>query len=133
MNLSYSQVALRAGHRCEYCHAPKVVFNFPFEVEHILPLSRGGTDTKNNLALACRSCNHHKAIRFGCVDPESHAVVRIFNPGYNRWGEHFQADPASGAIKGLTAIGRATIARLEMNNEPQKLARRQWVRFDLYP
>jgi hypothetical protein len=32
MNPHYEVVALRAGHRCEYCHAPEAVFNFPFEV-----------------------------------------------------------------------------------------------------
>ena len=36
MNPRYSAVAERAGHRCEYCGAPEVVFNFPFEVEHII-------------------------------------------------------------------------------------------------
>jgi hypothetical protein len=35
MNPKYAFVALRAGHRCEYCHAPEVVFNSLFEVEHI--------------------------------------------------------------------------------------------------
>ncbi len=48
MNPRYVQVALRAGHRCEYCHAPEVVFNFPFEVEHIIPVSRCGLDTESN-------------------------------------------------------------------------------------
>jgi phenylacetate-coenzyme A ligase PaaK-like adenylate-forming protein len=31
MNPHYPQVALRAGHRCEYCHAPEAVFNLPLE------------------------------------------------------------------------------------------------------
>lgn len=133
MNPRYAQVALRAGYRCEYCHAPEVLFNFPFEVEHIRPVSRGGTDTQNNQALACRSCNLRKATHVGGVDPESEAMVRLFIPRYDRWEEHFQADPESGVIKGLTAIGRATIARLEMNSEAQMLARRQWMRLGLFP
>ncbi|HEX9973601.1 MAG TPA: HNH endonuclease signature motif containing protein [bacterium] len=133
MNPRYAQVALRAGHRCEYCRAPEVVFNFPFEVEHVLPVYRGGTDTENNRALACRSCNLRKATHVGGVDPKSEAMVRLFNPRYDRWEEHFLADPDSGEIKGLTAIGRATIARLEMNSEAQILARRQWMRLGLFP
>ena len=44
MNPRYAQVALRAGHCCEYCHAPETVFNLPFEVEHIIPVSREGID-----------------------------------------------------------------------------------------
>jgi hypothetical protein len=31
MNPHYPQVALRAGYRCEYCHAPEAVFNLPLE------------------------------------------------------------------------------------------------------
>lgn len=29
-------------------------------IEHILPLSRGGTHTKDNITLACKSCNLKK-------------------------------------------------------------------------
>ncbi|XWK90165.1 MAG: hypothetical protein U7127_08970 [Phormidium sp.] len=29
MNPFYTLVADRATHRCEYCHAPELVFNFP--------------------------------------------------------------------------------------------------------
>ena len=42
MNPGYEAVALRAGHRCEYCRAPEAVFNFPFEVEYIIPLVHAG-------------------------------------------------------------------------------------------
>lgn len=52
MNPLYPAVALRAEYRCEYCHAPVVVFNFEFEVEHIHPVALGGTDSDENLALA---------------------------------------------------------------------------------
>jgi hypothetical protein len=54
MNPHYPEVALRAGHRCEYCHAPEAVFNLPLEVEHIVPMARGGEDAAANWALACR-------------------------------------------------------------------------------
>lgn len=48
MNAHYPEVALRADHRCEYCHAPEAVFHFAFEVEHIAPDSRGGIDNEGN-------------------------------------------------------------------------------------
>jgi hypothetical protein len=54
MNPHYPLVARRADHRCEYCRAPEAVFNFPFEVEHVVPSSRGGADDESNLCLACR-------------------------------------------------------------------------------
>ncbi len=60
MNPLYTRIADRAAHHCEYCHAPELVFNFPFEVEHIIPISRGEADAESNLALACRSCNLRK-------------------------------------------------------------------------
>src|SRR2546430_4982751 len=62
MNPRYPAVSHRAVHRCEYCHAPEAIFNLPFEVEHVIPISRDGTDGEINLALACRSCNLHKWI-----------------------------------------------------------------------
>ncbi|MFH1884551.1 MAG: HNH endonuclease signature motif containing protein [Planctomycetota bacterium] len=133
MNPHYVYVALWAGHRCEYCHAPEAVFNFPFEVEHIFPISRGGTDTETNWALACRSCNLRKAMHVSSIDPEGQAVVRLFYPREDRWEEHFRVNLESGEIEGLTAIGRATVARLEMNSEAQIAARRQWMRLGLFP
>ncbi len=48
MNAHYAAVAERAAHRCEYCRAPEVIFNFPFEVEHVVPPGRGGMDQESN-------------------------------------------------------------------------------------
>jgi len=133
MNPRYADVARRAGHRCEYCRAPEVIFNFPFEVEHIVPRASGAHETEGQLALACRSCNVHKAARTSGTDLVSGTIVRLFNPCSDDWSEHFQADVASGEIHALTAIGRATIQQLKMNEEAQKTARKQWARLGLFP
>jgi hypothetical protein len=133
MNPHYAQVALRAGHRCEYCHAPEAVFNSPLEVEHIVPLSRGGDDTAANWALACRACNLYKATHLSSSDLESHTIVRLFHPREDRWEDHFQVATKSGEIVGCTPIGRATVARLEMNSAAQVAARQQWMRLGLFP
>ena len=133
MSRLYAPVAERAGHRCEYCHAPEVVFNFAFEVEHIAPVSSGGSDDPTNLALACRSCNLHKAIRVKGIDPDSRQEVRLFHPREDRWEAHFQVDPESGEIEGHTPIGRATAVCLEMNSVAQLLARAQWMRLGIFP
>jgi hypothetical protein len=132
MNPRYASVAQRAGHRCEYCHAPEAVFNFPFEVEHIIPVSRKGKDAETNWALACRACNLYKAAHTIGVDPESQAELRLFHPRQDHWEEHFQGNRESGELFGLSAIGRATIARLEMNSQAQLVARRQWMRLGLF-
>ncbi|MDF5717255.1 MAG: HNH endonuclease [Rhizonema sp. NSF051] len=92
MNPNYTLVAERASHQCEYCHAPELVFNFPFEIEHITPLSKQGADSQENLALACRSCNLRKGNRVSGVDPDSNTSVRFFHPRQDLWGNHFQVN-----------------------------------------
>ena len=109
MNPHYEQAALRAEHRCEYCHAPEMVFNFLFEVEHILPLALGGLDVEGNWALACRSCNLRKAIHIRGTDPEDQSVVPLYHPRQDRWDEHFRATVDLGRIEGITPTGRATV------------------------
>ena len=78
MNPFYQQVAERANHRCEYCHAPEVVFNFPFEVEHIIPIAKQGKTDLDNLALACRSCNLRKSDRISGYLPDSNVEISFF-------------------------------------------------------
>ena len=133
MNPHYTQVALRAGHRCEYCHAPEAVFNLPLEVEHIVPVARGGEDTMANWALACRACNLYKAAHVSGSDPDSEAVVRLCHARADQWEDHFLVAPESGEIVGRTPIGRATVARLGINSAAQIAARQQWMRLGLLP
>jgi len=47
-----------AGGRCVYCGREA-----PLEIEHILPVARGGTNAMSNLAAACRSCNSSKGAK----------------------------------------------------------------------
>jgi hypothetical protein len=133
VNPNYPVVAQRAGHRCEYCHAPEAVFNFPFEVEHAIPTSRHGSDRLENLALGCRACNIHKTDCVSALDEGTSTEVRLFHPRQDRWEEHFRIDVYTAMIIGLTAIGRATVAQLHMNSAAQLDARRQWMRLGLYP
>jgi hypothetical protein len=133
LNPHYPNVALRARHRCEYCQAPEAIFNFPFEVEHIIPYSCGGLETGENRALSCRSCNLRKAAHLNGVDPVTQESVRLFHPRKDPWNRHFGIDLESGEIIGLTSVGRATLARLKINSPLQIQARRQWMRLGLFP
>ena len=133
MNPHYPRVALRAGHRCEYCHAPEAVFNLSLEVEHIVPIARGGEDTAANWALACRACNLYKAAHVRGSDPDSDAVVRLFHPREDQWEDHFQVAHESGEIVGRTPIGRVTVALLGLNSAAQVAAQQQWMRLGLFP
>lgn len=133
MNPRYLAVASRAGHRCEYCHAPQSVFNFTFEVEHVHPTSRGGADDDTNLCLSCRACNLRKGNRFEYRDEVSGEVVPLFNPRQHRWTDHFAVDVESGEVRGTTPIGRATVECLDLNHPHQLLARHLWARLRLFP
>src|SRR5688500_16169226 len=103
MNPHYSTVAERAGHLCEYCRAPESVFNFPFEVDHFVPLSKGGTDDLKNLVLACRACNAYKAFHQMGLG-EKVETTRLFNPRRDVWEKHFQINLDTFAIEGKTKI-----------------------------
>lgn len=133
MNPYYTAIAQRANHRCEYCKAPEVVFNFPFEVEHIVPLSRQGSDDDANLALACRSCNLRKGNRISGLSSRSNVEARFFHPREDHWDEHFQINVESGKVVGVTPIGEVTVEYLEMNSSAQVAARQLWIRLNLFP
>jgi hypothetical protein len=53
------EVFKRDGFCCQYCgrKSPEVVL----EVDHIVPLARGGSDDPINLITSCWDCNHGKA------------------------------------------------------------------------
>ncbi len=137
MNPLYAPVAARAEHRCEYCRAPEEVFNFPLEVEHVTPQASGGTDDHANLALACRACNLFK-FKFKSDagtgrDDVTRVQVALFHPRNDVWTQHFRYDAETAHIVGLSAMGRATVMRLQMNRPHQAAARRRWAQLGLFP
>jgi 5-methylcytosine-specific restriction endonuclease McrA len=60
----------RCSAQCAYCGTTKGTI----EVEHIVPLSRGGTDAQDNLTLACPACNRRKGDR---TPQEAHMLPRF--------------------------------------------------------
>ncbi|HUY89114.1 MAG TPA: HNH endonuclease [Pirellulales bacterium] len=108
----------RAENRCEYCglrqeHSPLA----NLQNEHILPKKHGGGDDAENLALACIDCNLHKGTNLAGIDPQTGKVAAVFNPRKQLWSDHFEWQGAW--IVGLTPIGRATVAVLDLNDEPR--------------
>jgi HNH endonuclease len=88
-----------------------------FEVDHILPRSRGGRTEMVNVALACLHCNAHKWAYSDGEDPVSGQRVAPFNPRTQRWEEHLQwSVHRSFAIVGISTHGRTTVARLQMSH-----------------
>jgi len=110
------QIAIRAGHCCEYCHVPIQGQVATFPIDHIIPRTRKGETVLSNLALACPHCNGHKWALVDGVDPSTSQPASLFNPREQVWAEHFAwsaADPV--VLEGKTPNGRATIARLLIN------------------
>ncbi len=50
------KTAKAVGRKCAYCK----IENVPFQTEHIIPTSRGGTNRVSNLTIACQRCNREK-------------------------------------------------------------------------
>lgn len=112
-----AEVTARAGYRCEYCHLPTRGQVATFPIDHIIPRSAGGSSELDNLALTCPHCNAHKWMAREGIDPDSRNAVRFFHPRQDVWDEHFGwATDGSGELVGKTAIGRATVLGLRMND-----------------
>jgi hypothetical protein len=110
-------VRQRAKGLCEYCHAAERWQYVEFTIDHILPIAIGGPTTPENLALVCFSCNRRKWDRCIGVDPETAQESRLFNPRIDIWNEHFTWLTNGIEIRGMTTIGRTTVAALELNRE----------------
>src|SRR5205814_9497394 len=82
-------VRTAARHRCGYCLSPQHLVMARLEMEHIIPLARGGSDDEQNLWLACPICNGHKSDKTEAADTETGATVPLFNPRTQVWAEHF--------------------------------------------
>jgi 5-methylcytosine-specific restriction endonuclease McrA len=82
--------------------------------EHIVAKQHGGSDDASNLALACHRCNLRKGQNLTAIDPVTREVVPLFHPRSNDWAEHFIVE--SERIIGVTAVGRATVQLLAMND-----------------
>jgi 5-methylcytosine-specific restriction endonuclease McrA len=53
--LTRKNVMKRDGNRCQYCGTHE-----DLTIDHVIPRSRGGLDTWENLVAACNRCNHKK-------------------------------------------------------------------------
>jgi len=108
-------IAERAGGRCEYCRSPADFSSDPFSVEHIRPRVAGGTHDPSNLAYSCLGCNNFKYISTEALDPTTGELAALYHLRRDRWHDHFTWSEDLIEILGVTATGRATIERLQLN------------------
>src|SRR5262249_28712178 len=110
--------------RCAYCHQAAT----RWEVEHIVPRSRGGSNRPSNLALACQPCNDAKgeqtAAEFG--HPEVHAQVKAplqdaAAVNSTRQALRRRVLPLGGAV------GTGTGGRTKWNRTQRRLAKTHWL------
>lgn len=112
-----NQVRIRAKFLCEYCHASEQWQYVPFTVDHVIPLSKGGSNNIDNLALACFHCNRQKSNKVTAFDEKSKTEVYLFNPRLDGWEEHFIWSKDTLHIIGITPKGRATVLTLDLNRK----------------
>jgi hypothetical protein len=95
--------------------------------------TRGGTDDEENLWAYCQPCNGFKQARTQARDPLCGALVPLFNPRRQRLGEHFAWERGGRMIVGRSAIGRATVAALQLNRDELVEARDLWIEAGWHP
>ena len=126
-------IAATDQYQCAYCHTQKQLIGRALEIDHIKPESQGGDDDPSNLCQACVTCNRHKAAKTTGVDPHTNENVPLFHPRRQLWSEHFAWSDDKVRVVGLTAVGRATVALLQMNNDDIVRSRQIWVAWGYHP
>lgn len=74
------EILRRDNHACKYCGAQAP--GASLTVDHVVPLSLGGTDLPSNLVTACRDCNAGKS-----SIPADAEVVDDVKAQQLRWGQ----------------------------------------------
>jgi len=95
LRLNRHTVFARDGHRCQYCGSRLPTSQL--SLDHVVPRSRGGTTTWENVVCACMGCNVKKG---GRTPKEAHMrlghrplrpkrspllAVKLRNPKYESW------------------------------------------------
>lgn len=118
---------------CAYCQSSQQYVLGILEIDHIIPISAGGTNNKENLCLACRLCNGYKSNQTIAIDPELEIETTLFNPRVQNWNDHFEWSDSATHIIGKTSCGRATINALNLNNTIAITVRANWVKAGWHP
>jgi hypothetical protein len=84
IRLTRKNLMLRDAHQCQYCGRRPPVRDL--NIDHVLPRSRGGADSWENLVTACRSCN----LRKGWRTPDEAKMLLMKSPSTPRWSTSTQ-------------------------------------------
>ena len=75
------------------------------EIEHVIPVARGGTSDEMNLWLSCPLCNRAKGDRVAATDPETGAVEVVAYASVNDVGRVVNPLIVTGQLDGGAAQG----------------------------
>lgn len=85
VSFSRRNIIARDRHRCQYCGQRPA--KQELTLDHVMPKSRGGKDSWENLVLACVHCNVSKADR----TPEEAGMRLLTRPAAPHWLPRFGA------------------------------------------
>jgi hypothetical protein len=123
-----------AQNRCGYCLSPQRLVMARLEIEHIIPIAKGGSNDESNLWLACPICNRYKSDKITNIDSETGEIVKLFNPRTQIWSEHFFWTKDGLQIVSKTPTGRATVKVLHLSDDADALeVRSYWVLAGWHP
>ena len=79
VKFSRANIYARDGHRCQYCGAPCKIDELTYD--HVIPRSRGGRTSWENIVSACYGCNRKKANR----TPHEAGMKLLTTPARPTW------------------------------------------------
>ncbi|MDQ7816123.1 MAG: HNH endonuclease [Melioribacteraceae bacterium] len=75
--LTRRNILKRDGHKCAYCGRG----DLPLTIDHVIPKSKGGDESWENLVAACLPCNNRKGDRTP-DEVEMHLRIRPYTPNH---------------------------------------------------
>ena len=121
----------RAKGCCEYCQLSQEWDDRPFEIDHIISRKHQGPTVAGNLALSCFRCNSFKGSDISGRDMDTLKLTPLFNPRRQRWAKHFRWQGAY--LIGRTAVGRVTVALLQINDDYRVELREELIDEGVFP
>jgi 5-methylcytosine-specific restriction endonuclease McrA len=79
VRLTRRNLMIRDQHQCQYCGRRPALREL--NVDHVIPRSRGGQDSWENLVVSCRTCN----LRKGRRTPVEAGMTLLSTPHHPRW------------------------------------------------
>jgi len=133
LNKLKEQVYNRANGLCEYCKSPANISTQSFVIEHIIPKSKEGKTSLENLALSCQGCNNYKYNKISGIDSILNKKVNLFHPRKQAWNNNFAWSDDGLEIIGINAIGRVTTDTLKLNRTELKNLRKLLTEVGKHP